>query len=326
MGAGRTCSRRNLVVRVMAAFVAAVVGPAGLTPSSVAAAPPPTLSRYMETASLQAHYNLGCERSKRKVPGPIALIYGRPALVNGGPGATLYSGPDATVQQIAAAARQFVQGYRDCSLSAPQVILIIATTNDESSPERVTFAHGAAWAELVDGVASWTADRGYASLVNVQGGSDIEPGFNGVADTRAWVDGYDSANSRLLYTLPSADGCPQSGDGIVDGSCNNGWRQRDVLYMAWLAPPAMPIPQIYTNTSSQARQWRYIKLYGLVSLSRTMTIQGALSQWTACAERGCTSDTDNTPAQAYDQLAGQLNADSRTAQPLRWSADVSWRR
>jgi hypothetical protein len=325
MRAHRTINRRKATVRLVAAFLAGI-GPTVLVPSHVAAAPPPTLSRYMETASLQAHYDIGCDRAKRKVAGPIALIYGRPAVVNGAPGASIYSGPDATVQQIAAAARQFVQGYRDCSVSAPQIILIIATTNDESSPERVTFAHGAAWADLVDGVASWTADRGYASLVNVQGGSDIEPGFNSVADTRTWVDGYDSANSRLLDTLPSADGCPQSGDGTVNGSCNNGWRQWDVLYMAWLSPPAMPIPQIYTNTSSQARQWRFIKLYGLVNLSRTMTIQGALSQWTACAERGCASDTDNTPAQAYDQLAGQLNSDSRTAQALRWSVDIAWRR
>src|SRR5215218_1931790 len=201
----RTINRRKATVRLVAAFLAGLA-PTVLVPSRVAAAPPPTLSRYMETASLQAHYDIGCDRAKRKVAGPIALIYGRPAVVNGAPGASIYSGPDATVQQIAAAARQFVQGYRDCSVSAPQIILIIATTNDESSPERVTFAHGAAWADLVDGVASWTADRGYGSLVNVQGGSDIEPGFNSVADTRAWVDGYDSANSRLLYTLPSADG------------------------------------------------------------------------------------------------------------------------
>ncbi len=317
---GRGALAAALTLALTTSIQPPLAGPAA------AAAPTATISRYMETVGLQAHYALGCERSRRKVAGPIALIYGRPVLVGGVAGASIYAGPDATVGQIEQAARQFVQGYRDCAINAPLVILIISTTNDESSPERVTAAHGAAWARLVNGVAAWTVASGYAALVNVQGGSDMEPGFNGRADTRAWVDGYDSVNNRSLYNLGSADGCPQAGDGKVDGACNNGWRQSDVLYVSWLAPAALPIPQIYTNSASQARQWRLIKLYGVVTVRRTMTIQGSLTQWNACQERGCGGETDNTPAQGYDQLATQLNADPRTAQPLRWSTDISWRK
>ena len=299
----------------------------GASPRAVAAsAPAATISRYMETAGLQAHWDLGCDRSRRKVPGIVALIYGRPAWVNGQHGATIYAGPDATVGQIGAAAKQFVQGYRDCAINAPQLILAIATTNFEASIERVTFAHGAAWADMVDDVAAWTTAQGYAGLVTVHGGNDMEPGFNDVPDTRAWVDGYDSVNSRLLYNLGSADGCPQAGDGQVDGRCNNGWRQSDLVYVSWIAQPALPLPQTYTNNAAQAKQWRFIKLHGVVALARTMTFQGSLTQWNACREVGCGTDTDNTPAQGYDQLAAQLAADPRTDQSLRWSVDMSWRK
>jgi hypothetical protein len=147
--------------------------------------------------------------------------------------------------------------------------------------------------------------------------------------TRSWVDGYDSVNNRKLYDVGSADGCPQAGDGTVNGNCNNGWKQADILYVSWLASPAWPLPQIYTNSGSMAKQWRYIKLYGVVSLARTMNIQGSLTQWNACQENlggpnACAADIDNTPAQGWQQLQDQLNADARTAQTLRWSTDISW--
>jgi hypothetical protein len=249
-------------------------------------------------------------------------------LVGGSHGASLYGGPDASVAQLESAAKQFVQGYRDCAISAPQIIFIIATTNDDSDPERVTNAHGQAWANMVDNVAAWTIGRGYQQLVNVQGGSDIEPSFNGKTDTRAWVDGYDFAGNRGMYSLASADGCPLTGNGTANGPCNNGWTQGDLLYVSWQVPAGLPLPQIYTNSGSQAKQWRYIKLYGVVSLSRTMIIQGSLTQRNACLERApacdLADDTDNTAAQGWQQLFDQLNADARTAQSLRWSTDISW--
>lgn len=301
------------------------IGWAAPAPALVlAAAPAATISRYMQTASLQTHWDLGCDRARKKVAGPIAFIYGKPVLVGGSYGASLYNGPDATVAQVESAAKQFVQGYRDCAISAPQIIFIIATSNFPSDPERVTNAHGQAWANMVDNVASWTIAQGFQQLVNVQGGSDMEPSWNSTTDTRAWVDGYDAAGDRSMYNIGSADGCPQSGDGTVNGTCNNGWKQQDVLYISWLVPSGFPIPQIYTNDSSQAKQWRYIKLYGVVSLNRTMTIQGSLTQSNACIEVGCGSDVDNTPAQGWQQLFDQLNADARTAQSLRWSTDISW--
>lgn len=285
------------------------------------AAPAATISRYMQTAGHQAHYDLGCNRSRAKIAGPIALIYGMPVVVNGAQGASLYNGADATVNQIRDAAKQFVQGYRDCAINAPLIILILSTTNFGGN---VTNAHGQAWANMVDAVATWTIGQGYQQLVNVQGGSDIEPGFNTVAASRAWVDGYDVAGDRGMYALASADGCPQADDGVGNGLCNNGWRQGDLLYVSWLVQSALGIPQIYTNTASQAKQWRYIKLYGVVSLSRAMTLQGALTQRNACLEVGCAADIDNTAAQGWQQLQDQLNADVRTAQSLRWSTDISW--
>jgi hypothetical protein len=55
-----------------------------------------------------------------------------------------------------------------------------------------------------------------------------------------------------------------------------------------------------------------------------MDIQGALTERQACQQRGCVAGTDNTPEQGWKFLLDELNKDTRTAQPLRWSTDISW--
>jgi len=101
------------------ATVTGLMGPVGASGADARIAmilpPTNTVSRYMATASTTVHYDLGCARAHTKVSGALALLYGMPVVVNGQYGASLFSGPDSTTTKIAAAAKEFVRGYYECS-------------------------------------------------------------------------------------------------------------------------------------------------------------------------------------------------------------------
>ena len=311
------------------AIVNGLIGPIGASwaDARIASILPPTntVSRYMATASTTVHYDLGCARAHTKVSGALALLYGMPVLVNGKYGASLFSGPDSATTKIASAAKEFVRGYYECSDDwAPTATYIYVAFSTSNYGSRVSFAHGAAWANMIDDIAAYADGNGYSTKVHVRGGSDMEPSWNSDTITRSWVDGYASTYTKLLYNVGSADGCPQTGTGGTDGSCNNGWKQSDVFYVSWGADPSVPVPEIYATSGANAKQWQKIKLYGVVSEDRTMIIVGSLTQWNACRETGPCNGTDNEPSEGWQQLYDQLNSDVKTAQGLSFSTDMSW--
>lgn len=246
--------------------------------------------------------------------------------------------------QIAAAAQEFGRGYwvGTTSDTTSQITLAIGTSNNDFDNEgEVTFAHGSAWAGMVNNVQTWLTDNGYAGQVKAAGASDMELGWNSPTATNAWVDGYDSINDRLLYNFGDAEGCPQSGDGSVSQPCNHRypsyvptprpyqWTQADVWHISWEAAPARPLPQIYANSGAGAKQWYQIALYSYVSRSRKMLFDGPLTQHRACVKTNygdpVCNGADNTPDQGWTLLYNALNAgnDPRTAQDLRWSTEIS---
>jgi hypothetical protein len=299
-----------------------------LAPSPAAAAPGATVSRYVSLISESYHYQMGCNAALTKVSGVTVLIYGKPVVVRGRYGASLYGGPDATIAQIGAAVKAFGRGYYRCSLrSRPHttfVNLVIATTNC-CGRGQVRYEHGRAWARMVNDVGAWLRARGYAGKVRVRGGSDMEPSYNSRWRTWQWWLGYHSVNRYYLYNVGSADGCPQTGDGRANGYCNNGWRQSDLFGLSWHGD-AVPLPQIYLNSGAQARQWKQIKLYGIVSEGRSMTLMGSLTQSRACQQSAdlCRT-TDNRPSVGWSQLYNVLASHPRTRQPVSYSTDISWR-
>jgi hypothetical protein len=292
-------------------------------PSTAVAAPAWTPSRYVDTVSLAYHERLGCATAKRRISGVTILLYGKPVRVHGTYGASLYGGPDATTGQIASAVKRFAVGYVACARGT-FVNLVVATSNCCGRKSHVNEEHGRAWARMVNGIGSWLSARGWAGTVRVRGGSDMEPSYNSAARTWRWWHGYHSVNRHHLYNVGSADGCPQYGTGRTNGICNNGWRQSDVYGLSWHGW-AVPLPQIYREDGAQARQWQQIKLYGVVSRGRSMTILGPLTQAYACRQRQSCVTTDNLPSRAWLQLYSALNADPRTRQSLSYSTDIGWR-
>lgn len=129
-----------------------------------------------------------------------------------------------------------------------------------------------------------------------------------------------------LYNYGDAAGCPPY------GNCNNGWTQDDVWYISWGCGIAAPLPEIYTTTGSQAKEWYRLVKYSISkNPGNPMIISGTMTQYQACIDQGdpC-SGTNNTPEQGWTQLWDLLNADPETAQTLlnpstlRWSTDISW--
>jgi hypothetical protein len=302
----------------------AVAASAALIPAKGAAAataPTATTSRYMKTTDATVLDREGCTAGSTARSGAIVLDFGRPVL-SGSTYGTIIFGANSfrSIAQIQAAAQAFLTGYYRCSTSIPRLTLIIGTSNNAGSASAVTYNHGKAWSGMVNNVLAWLGQKGYAWQEDVAGGSDMELDWNTASNTRAWVDGYGSIDVRPTYDYGDAAGCPPY------GSCDNGWRQEDVWYVSWGAPPAWPLPEIYTTNGSMAAEWYRLSLYGYTQHGSRMNISGSLTQYQACIDNGggC-SGTNNTPSQGWSQLYNKLNGDSRTAQGLAWSTDLTWK-
>jgi len=145
------------------------------------------------------------------------------------------------------------------------------------------------------------------------GGSDMEASWNSVSATRAWTDGYNSADNWRYVNYGSADGCPTSGS----GSCNNGWSQGDVRYVSYGSPPAWPMPEIYRTDGVHASQWDNIQ-----EVAGYMYFLGSLTQWQACFDvGGCDPSTWNSPGAGWQQLWDRVRDDQAR---LEHSTDITW--
>jgi hypothetical protein len=284
-------------------------------------------SYYMDTVDSATLYGLGCLLGQRDLglagtqDSIVVLDFGKPVEQSGTYGVSLFSFSFASTSQIGAAAQNYIQGYWDCSGNdtTSQLRLALGTSNYGS---QVTSQHGAAWAQMVNGVGNWLISTGYATQVKVAGANDMELSWNSPTVTRAWMDGYDSINDWRHYDYGAAEGCPPYGD--CGTSSHPEWTSEDVWYLAWGAPPAYSLPEIYLTSGGNAQQWYNLSLYGSLNHGIAMTIDGALTQYQACQQRGCIPAVANTPEQGWTQLWTALHNDSRTAQDLPWSADIKW--
>jgi hypothetical protein len=290
--------------------------------SYAAPAPPPkTTSRYMMTVDPNILYNEGCIQGKAKENGIVVLDFGQPSYQGSTYGTILFSNRFASLDQITFASEGFLRGFWDCSANnGPFITLALGTSNYHGD---TTFDHGRAWALAVNQVGAWVVANNLGSQEMVAGASDMEVGWNSTSATRAWADGYTSVHQYFYYNYGDAAGCSQVAT-TGNGSCNNGWKQSDIVYLSWDEEAALPLPEIHTTSGSQARQWYSLTLYSYLhpgQFGRMFSV-GSFTQFAACQNSDCTG-TDNTPTQGWIQLWTALNADPRTAQGLLYSADIT---
>jgi hypothetical protein len=297
--------------------------------SLAASAPTYTVSYYMNNVDTSIHYDIGYKIGQNHLSRSgtqdelIILDYG--AQNEAGTGLTLRHNPDATYDEVRAAAVQVARGYwLGAGEDTSSTLRIVIGTNN--SGWQVDFNGGKAFSEMINNI--YADIQTYSSQSYIYGGNDMEIDYATASDTRNWADGYDSVNKRLYYNYGDAAGCTTDTtfDGSTDLSCTaskNTWKMSDIFYVSWGVSPALVVPQIYFD--SMAKQWKNIKKYGVVSEGRGMNIHGSLTQEGAC-EGSTSSECTGTlsPSQGWTELYNQLNSDTDTSQGLNYSTDIKW--
>jgi len=307
-----------------------------------------TLSRYVSTVDPQAHYAMGCAAGRTGERGTTVLAFGQPVQVGFGYGTFIYDFvSEVSTQQIAEAVKGYARGYYACSSPDARLNLAVGTSNYHGETNA---NHGKAWAGMINDLHVWLQQpvamsvgrsalrisnglkTGVAqtetvgSRIAIYGANDIEPSWNSVANTRAWVDGYGSKAVRPFLNFGSCDGCPTVGNPTAQP--NNGWTLEDVWYVSYGASQARPFPEIYAQSGVNARQWQYVSLYAYTKHGARMDFAGLLTQYQACQDRdpiGCAANgLDLTPKQGWTLFQEILNRDPRTTQSLPMPSDITW--
>jgi hypothetical protein len=326
---GVLARRVALVLLVVAPLVVIAAVPA-------AAAPNPTTSFYVRStgpASEDLWFGLGCNQGTIDANRPgtqnriVILDFGSPRrLVDGTYGFELPGGATGEFrsrQDARSVAVQYALGYWSCTGNdrASVISLAIGTTNNGTEVASNGYQQGRAFANFVRWITDDVAAGGASSQVKVRAAIDVEMDWNTFPDTREWFQGYDSLSNTPIYDFGDAAGCTQNGSTT---SCNNGWTQERVWWVSEGFPLARPLPEIYTNSGSQARQWYQLARYTHIRHSVDMLIYGTLTQFGACEQVGGCTGTSNTPSEGWTQLYNLLNADPTVRHRPRWSADISY--
>jgi hypothetical protein len=317
-----TSRRVALVVALLALWLTA----GGERVAQAQTAPAPTTSRYMTTVDGATLYNEGCLQGRAAEDGTVVLDFGQPWAQDGTHGTILFDarGTFASTAQIELAAEQFLRGYWVCSPSNTFLRLGIGTSNFRGMTGA---AHGQAWGSLVDTVARWiSSPPSYAAQEAGRGANDLEMGWNTADASRAWVDGYAAVSSTPYYNYGDCEGCPIAGavPPTPGRRINNGWTQEDVWYVSYGVLPAFPLPEIYLTNGVNAAQWQQLSLYAHTNHGSPIYFLGALTQFQSCQAGGGCPGANNRPGEGWAQLNRALNSDSRTAQSLNWSSDITW--
>ncbi|MCC6434917.1 MAG: hypothetical protein IT196_07815 [Acidimicrobiales bacterium] len=332
---------RRVLVGALFALLAATAGAPALPTSSVGAqqvgagigadsvpaalAPvQPTRSWYTTTVDPAVFATAGCAMGRAQAAHPlhrsgvVSLIFGGLYQRNGAWVFDLYRGRAATPEDVIAAAGAYADAYRRCVQPATdaRLVLVVSTT---TSTGRTDAAAGAAMARLA---AAATARIEPANpQVWVLGGNDIELGYVGPEDARAWVAAYHGVATRPLVNVGDAAGCP--GNRVPAGhDCGSAefpaWTAADVWAVNGGLGPTFVMPGIYVVDGIQARQWANLNRFALASTGRPLHILGALSQVGACQERPCTPRVRNEPAASLAQLAAELGRSDLYVSDMGW--------
>jgi len=340
------------------------------------AAPSYALSQYMSTVYIDstdydALYNLGrkrggCDGGPAAHPDSFVILsFGIPwddrDTHNGVPanyGVALY--PDTatkmTISQLESNMKGFIWGYYGCVSSInPSASLTVglginSSAVDETGKRYITSAHGQAWAQLVDRLNDYLEiPPSWESTIKVVGAADFEPGWGNKARVRQWVDGYSAVDNSQYFFFGTCDGCPVVNNdftaGYVAPPIAGDWTMDDLWYVAYGAPPAWPVPEIYRVDHYHARQWQNLSLYAATCNllpgggicephassygNGKISFSGAMTQYQACVDLGndCDPDQTNSPPVGWQQLWQALkdpNTPLTNQSALLWITDIGW--
>jgi hypothetical protein len=243
------------------------------------------------------------------------------------PGTTASSStPRISDGHVVSTARQYIAGFLACRPSPASTATVALGVNNKSDGGLPPAAAGSRWASDVNAVAAAVHTSGWdrAGII-VAAANDLEPAWGTPTAARQWLSAFTSGSTATVYDYGSADGCPSYGSSSV--TCANGWTVADVYAVATGAGPTLAaLPEIYTPSGTQARQWSAISAWGVHHSGGPVRFAGAFSTWTACEQRGgCTGRIDNSPSTSWSQLWVELRAHpDTTVTALPWVSDIRW--
>lgn len=261
----------------------------------------------------------------------VILDFGIPKHQGGAYGTSgMVVGGFYTVDQIAEAVEQFGIGYWDCTDTDydSHLLIGIGTNNYNNtaaiSNVSVSYAHGKAWAEMVNSVNNWFQTECPESCngqVSAAGANDIELAWSSPNAAIDWIDGYDSANSYPMINFGAAEGCPNA--------CGGGgytWT-KDQVWKVHNSGPVYALPEIYLNDGRNAQQWYQMSLYAKQTYGKPYDFIGVMTTYGACQQVSDSSCPliDNTPTEGWTQLYDLVNgSDSPIWDSIPYVTDIRW--
>jgi Fibronectin type III domain len=307
-----------------ASAIAATILLGSVVSGSAAGIPAPASSDYVLgafVAQCGAQATSGCplyvDGANQTAPSGGALTvldFGAPCFDGMGVyGTQLFNTMSCTTDaQLVPLAQAWLRGYQSThGAGTPQAILALGTSNSLTATVPVTGtltdvqmqASGQAWfTNVVQPVAA--ALSGPAPVV-VWGGDDIEQSSSGSwygpGSTRLWVDAYGAAAAGSLSPTRHCSGndpfrLADYGDNVLTG----GWTNDDIYYVAWGAPVACAVPEIYLP--SMAQDWTRLNQWAATNAKPPIIFTGPMSRG---GEGGTLSAADS-----WSQLAASTSGQS----------------
>ena len=235
-----------------------------------------------------------CDQARKVRQGIVILSFGRQLAT----GTTGFNNP-ISPETIVATAVAWSEGLAACARGPWEVS--IGTSNSGGRTRFNGYSGGQVWGEIVKRARVEADPR-----IAISGSVDIEPGWGPADQARSWVDGYVATTDIRLWNFGSADGCPQS---VGRLTCGNKWTVDDVLWVSSHAGPnVIAMPQIHTQSGSQARQWAVLSARAL-ELGKPLRIGAFTVQTAACAQvRGGCPTTGVSAWDGWIQLRNALDA------------------
>ncbi|MHB8718248.1 MAG: PLL family lectin [Candidatus Dormibacteria bacterium] len=307
-------------------------------PASASSAPAATTSYYEDSASIApcaagATWNCAPWAQGFEVPvapggSMVILDLGAPCIVpNGGAlGTQLFDENTCTaMSDETVLVRGFLGGYEaGHGGGTPPLVLAVGVSNSLTAADpqlNYALSQDQLTAHATAFYTTLVAGMGVAgpAPVWVWGANDIEQSSSGnwygPGPTRAWVDAFGAAahvtQGKPVCAAGSSGMLADFGDDVVGAG---GWQAADIYHVAYGAPVACSVPEIYYT--SMAGEWASLNRWATQNGLPTIQFTSVLSEDGA--------DGTLSAAASYDALTASTGQSAPYLSTIRWSSYLGW--
>jgi len=289
-------------------------------------------SYYLQDMRGPEVFDLGCKMGQEAADAKQRIYFGavfagQPMIVDGVHGLLSYGTSELPNEFIPLADVQksiftLAAAAVNC-LNSDDIFIRLAVGPNNFGPW-VTEAHGEKWGQVIEELQNSVDSGPLRDRIGLVGLIDAEMGFNGPEVTKGWINGYYSEES-ILYNMGTLDGCPtRLATQLTCGTADYpDWTLEDIVEI-FDRRGARAVPQIYDQDGNNARQWSYLAAVLEEESQFAFRLLGALSQKSACEQRGGCFGEDNTPEEAFLKLSFELTQEGPLLPEIEFASDIEW--